>query len=186
MSFSLTNQFLIAMPGLNDPNFSRTVTLICEHTEDGALGFVINQPTDIPVAELLSQQEITFETDNPLAEAPLYSGGPVETQRGFILHSPEMKWETTMEVDESFCLTSSRDVIEAAVAGEGPKSCMFILGYAGWAAGQLEQELAENAWLTTEADQSIVFNLPFEQRWQAAAEKLGVDLSLLNSTAGHA
>lgn len=186
MSFSLANQFLIAMPGLNDPNFDRTVTLICEHNEDGALGFIINQPTDIPLSELLDQQGIAYDQKDLSSDTPLYSGGPVENERGFILHSGEREWEATMRVADDYCITASRDIIEDIMANKGPKHYMFILGYAGWGGGQLEQEIADNAWLTTTASPNITFDMPTPKRWDAAAKQLGVDLSLLNATAGHA
>jgi len=186
MSFSLANQFLIAMPGMHDPNFSRSVTLICEHNEQGALGFVINNPIDMTVGELFTQQNIPFSPDNKISQQPLYIGGPVESERGFILHSPENSWESTMKVDDSFGVTTSRDILEDSASGAGPEKALFILGYAGWGAGQLENELSDNAWLTTPADPEIVFDLPVEQRWRAAAGKIGIDLDLMNANPGHA
>lgn len=186
MTLQLTNQFLIAMPNLADPNFSETLTLVCEHNDNGALGFVINRPAGIPLSDLLEQQGLTFSPAPGITDAPLYQGGPVDTDRGFILHSPEKEWATTMKVSDAFAITSSRDIIESALAGEGPKDIMYLLGYAGWAAGQLEEEIADNTWLTTEASADIVFHTPVEQRWRKAAGQLGIDLSLLNPGAGHA
>ena len=174
------------MPNLADPNFSETLTLICEHNNNGALGFVINRPTGIPLSDLLEQQEMAFSPTPGVTDAPLYQGGPVDIDRGFILHSPEKQWATTMQVNDEFSITSSRDIIEAVLHAEGPKDIMYLLGYAGWAPGQLEEEIADNAWLTTRASADIVFHTPIEQRWKKAANQLGIDLNLLNPDAGHA
>ncbi len=182
----LAGHFLIAMPGMLDVNFSETLTLLCEHNAQGALGFVVNRPTELTLAELFEQQGVEFDPDSPVARQPLYAGGPVETERGFILHSPERRWEATMPVDEHFAITASRDIIEACARGEGPRHFLFLLGYAGWGPGQLEREMAENAWLSTPADPRIVFELPPAERWQAAARQMGIDLTLLNPDAGHA
>lgn len=182
----LSNHFLIAMPGMSDNNFLETLTLVCEHNAAGALGFVVNRPIQIPVAELLQQQSIEFEASSALAQRSLYSGGPVEPERGFVLHSAEKSWSTTMPVGNHYSITASRDIIESSINGEGPEKSLFLLGYAGWAPGQLEQEVSANTWLTAQADPDILFDLPAEQRWRAAATRLGVDLSLLNSSAGHA
>lgn len=183
---SLANQFLIAMPQLADPNFSRTLTLICEHTEEGALGLVVNRSLDLRVAQLL--EHMSLEThDSELAQQPVYYGGPVEMERGFVLHRPVGAWESTITLSETVGLTASRDIIQAMASGEGgPADAMIMLGYAGWGAGQLETELAENTWLTLPADESILFEEPLPTRWQAAATRLGVDLTLLSSDAGHA
>lgn len=186
MNFSLANQFLIAMPGMQDPYFTKSVTLICEHSEKGALGFVINQPTQLTVSELLSQQNIEFDPEIEISEWPLYSGGPVDPERGFILHSSEKSWETTMRIGDAFGITSSKDIIEDSVSGQGPDKSLYILGYSGWEAGQLEQEISDNAWLTIPADPNIIFNLPAEKRWRSAASEIGVDLDLINLGVGHA
>ena len=186
MDLELSNHFLIAMPQMADPNFSQTLTLICEHNDLGALGFIINRPTEVPVSELFSQQNMKVSDKNPLLSSALYAGGPVETERGFILHSTEKTWATTLSVSDSFAITASLDIIEATAAGDGPKDNLFILGYSGWGPGQLEQEITDNAWLTSEADADIVFKLPAEDRWKAAADELGVDLNLINPYAGHA
>lgn len=186
MSLQLTSHFLIAMPGMADTNFSKTLTLICEHNEQGAMGFVINRPMDVPVTELFSQQQIVIDNDSVIASLLLYAGGPVETERGFILHSPEKSWSTTMQVSDQFSISASRDIVEDTASGEGPEKLLFLLGYAGWGPGQLESEITENAWLTTAADPNVVFDLPWESRWRAAASQLGIDLSLLNPDAGHA
>ncbi len=180
-----TEHRLIARPSLADPNFSRTVTLICEHSEHGALGVVINRPTEVRLSELLDHLEIKTTDVNALA-MPVYAGGPVQLDRGFILHSPLGDWQSTLKINPKLGLTTSLDILAAVAAGEGPKHNLIALGYAGWGAGQLEQEIAENAWLTVPSDTKILFDLPVEHRWQAAAQKLGVDLTLMAGDAGHA
>lgn len=186
MSLELSNHFLIAMPGMADPNFSETLTLICEHSDQGTLGFIVNRPTEVPVSELFSQQNITISTETALLSSWLYAGGPVNTERGFILHSTEKSWASTLSVGDNFGITASLDIIEATAAGNGPENGLFLLGYAGWGPGQLEQEITANAWLTSPADPEIVFKLPAGDRRKAAAGRLGIDLALLNPDAGHA
>ncbi len=181
----LSNHLLIAMPNLRDPNFSQTVTLICEHNEQGALGIVINRPTDLNLGDLYEHLQIPT-SEAPAADAPVYSGGPVQVDHGFVLHEPVGEWEATLVIHEELGLTTSRDILVATAEGRGPDRCLIALGYAGWGAGQLEQEIADNAWLTVPNDLGIVFDLPPERRWQAAAEKLGIDLNLLSGNAGHA
>jgi putative transcriptional regulator len=182
---NLTNHFLIAMPSLEDENFSRSVTLICEHNEEGALGIVINRPTDFTLGELLQQMELIEDADR-FSETTIYSGGPVQVEHGFILHQPVGHWEHSLPITDDLALTTSRDLLEAITHGERPTELLVALGYAGWGAGQLEYELGENAWLTTPADTDILFKLPVEKRWQAAASKLGIDLNLLSGDMGHA
>lgn len=187
MSFttSLTNHFLIAMPGLRDPNFSRTVTYICEHTDHGAMGIVINRPMDIRLGEVLSQLDI--ETDDPrVRDATVYLGGPVQPDRGFVLHTSGEPFDSTLPITPDISVTTSRDVLEAIAAGRGPQQCLVALGYAGWAGGQLEEEMSANSWLSGPADDGIIFRLPDDARWLAAAQLLGVDLNLLSGEAGHA
>jgi len=186
MNLELSNHFLIAMPRMADHNFSETLTLICEHNDQGALGFIVNRPTNVLVRELFDQQNIEVNLENSLLSSALYAGGPVETERGFILHSSEKTWATTLSVGDSFGITASLDIIEATAAGNGPENNLFLLGYAGWGPGQLEQEITANAWLTSKADADIVFKLPAEERWKAAADGLGIDLNLINPDAGHA
>jgi len=187
MSFStsLTNHFLIAMPGLQDPNFSRTVTYVCEHTEQGAMGIVINRPMDIRLGEVLSQLEIESQ-DPAVLDTFVYLGGPVQTERGFVLHSAGQSFESTLCVTPEICVTTSRDVLEAIADGRGPARKLIALGYAGWGGRQLEDEMSANAWLSGPADEEIIFRLPADARWQAAANLLGVDLNLLSGEAGHA
>jgi len=182
---SLKNQLLIAMPNLADPNFFHTVTYICDHGDSGAMGIVINRPTDIKVREVLEQMEIDVSTEEPAQEA-VYVGGPVEEQRGFVLHTGVRRWDSTLKVTDDVSVTTSRDILEAMARGEGPAKSLIALGYAGWGAGQLEQEMLENAWLTVPAEKAILFDLPPTQRWEAAARLLGVDLSLLSGDTGHA
>ncbi len=182
---SLTNHFLIAMPGLADPNFSHTVTYICEHDEEGAMGIIINRPMDMRLGEILGHMGI--EASRPgIAERPVLQGGPVQPERGFVLHEPLGEWEATLRVTDRIGVTASQDILRAIAQDAGPERSLVALGYAGWGAGQLEQELADNAWLSGPATADIVFDVPFEQRWQAAATLIGVDLNLISGDAGHA
>jgi putative transcriptional regulator len=182
---SLKNQLLIAMPTLEDPNFARTVTYICEHGEHGAMGIVLNRPTDLRLADVLQHMEIEGGM-GAAGEQIVYLGGPVEEERGFVLHTHTDPWDSTLAVDEDISITTSRDILEAMARGTGPRRTLVALGYAGWGAGQLEREMQQNAWLSGPADQSILFELPADQRWEAAARLLGVDLHLLSTDAGHA
>jgi putative transcriptional regulator len=182
---SLSNHFLVAMPGLLDPNFSHAVIYICEHTEEGAMGLVVNNPLDIPLSQVFEQ----FEIDYPPAvgEQPLLSGGPVQTGRGFVLHRPtEREWESTLAISNDISLTASKDIIPDIAREQGPNDLIITLGYSGWGSGQLEEELADNAWLTVPGDANIVFNVPFDQRAHAAVAIIGIDLNQLSINAGHA
>lgn len=180
----LKNHLLIAMPTLRDPNFERTVTYICEHNNDGAMGIVINRPTDILLAEVFEQMEI--KADSPARDDKVFVGGPVEEQRGFVLHTGPSRWESSLTVDTDVSVTTSRDILEAMAQGKGPANTLLALGYAGWSPGQLEQEMLDNAWLTGPADKRILFELPPAQRWEAAARLLGVDMALISNQSGHA
>jgi len=184
-STSLTNHFLIAMPGLQDPNFARTVTYVCEHTEQGAMGIVINRPLDVTLGELLAQLEIPTRIPG-VREISVYHGGPVQTDRGFVLHSAGHSYDSTLNINAEISVTTSRDVLEAIARGEGPERSLIALGYAGWGSGQLEQEMSANAWLNGPASNEIIFHMDPGARWQAAAHLLGVDLNLLSVEAGHA
>lgn len=184
-STNLTNQFLIAMPGLMDPNFYQTVTYICAHNDEGAMGIVINRPLDMALGDVLEQMDME-PSDNRVNELPVYHGGPVHTDRGFVLHEPLSTWESSINVNDAVGVTTSRDVLQAIARGGGPKESLVALGYAGWGAGQLEQEMLENAWLSGPADVNVIFKTPCEQRWQTAADLLGVDLNLLSTDIGHA
>jgi len=182
---SLRNHFLIAMPTLVDPNFSHTVTYLCEHNEEGAMGIVINRHMPITLAEVLEQMAI--EPSSKLdTDVPVHEGGPVQPEHGFVIHSPVGAWESSLSITDEIALTTSRDILAAIGHNEGPRKYLIALGYAGWGAGQLEQELAQNVWLSGPATSEILFDLPLEERWAAAAAQLGIDLSLLSSEIGHA
>jgi putative transcriptional regulator len=180
-----TNQFLVAMPGMNDPNFAQTVTLVCDHGPQGALGIVINRPLGMTLGEVFGQLGLDA-THSRVASDPVLQGGPVQTDRGFVLHTPGPTWDSTLAVSEQLHLTTSRDIVDALARGEGPSEALFALGYAGWDAGQLEAEVAQNAWLTVPADARLVFGTPLAERWQAAGRLLGINLLHLSSDAGHA
>ena len=182
---SLTNQLLIAMPGMLDPNFSTTVTLVCEHNDDGALGIVINRPTSLKLGGLFEQLELA-DADPEVAEQPVMSGGPVGIERGFVLHRASHSYESTLEVSTDLRLTLSRDIIDAMALGDGPEDTLVALGYAGWEAGQLEGEMLANSWLNVPATPEIVFETPFDKRWDSAARTLGIDIASLPTDAGHA
>lgn len=184
-STTLTNQFLIAMPGLADPNFFHTVTYICAHNQDGAMGIIINRPLGLILNDVLEQMEIRAENYN-IGETPIYQGGPVQSDRGFVLHKPIQKWEYCIEISDDIGIATSRDILKAIADGKGPENSFIALGYAGWAAGQLEQEIKENAWLNAPADSGIIFNTPVEQRWAAAAALAGIDIEKLSNNVGHA
>ena len=184
-SNSLSNHFLIAMPTLDDPNFHHTTTYICEHNEEGALGVVINRPLEIQLGEILRHMDITTD-DETIQNQTIYMGGPVQSDRGFVLHEPIGNWEATLKVTDTIGITSSRDILADIALGKGPDHAIITLGYAGWGAGQLEQELAANTWLSGPASSKIVFDTPSEQRWLAAAALLGIDLNLISSDSGHA
>ncbi len=184
-ALDLTNHFLIAMPTLMDPNFHQTVTYICAHGPEGAMGIVINRPLGIDLAEVLSQMDLEPSTPD-IGARPVFEGGPVQTDRGFVLHRPASTWNSTIEVNAELGVSTSRDILEAMARGEGPVDTLVALGYAGWGAGQLERELAENAWLSGPADLDIVFRAAPEARWRAAARLLGVDLAMLSHDVGHA
>lgn len=185
MTANLTHHLLIAMPAMADPHFSRTVTYIAEHNEQGALGIILNRPIDLTLGKLFERVELSL--DNPeLATRPVFFGGPVQTDRGFVLHSPVGDWHSTLRVNDAIALTSSRDVLQSLASGGPPSRVIVALGYAGWTAGQLEQEMLDNAWLTVPADMDIVFDTPPEQRFAAALQRLGINPTHLSETAGHA
>lgn len=173
------------MPSMADPNFSRSLTYICEHSERGALGVVVNRPLDMTLAALFAKIDIPLAS-RALAAMPVYFGGPVQGDRGFVLHQPPGEWRSSVNVKGRVGLTTSRDILESVGRDEGPGRFLVSLGYAGWEAGQLEHELGRNAWLTVEADPSVIFDLPPEERLAAAMELLGVDFARLQGAAGHA
>lgn len=182
---NLTNHFLIAMPGLQDSNFFHTVTYICEHNEDGAMGIVLNRPTDLQLNDILEQLDIS-PSPQAAGTQTVYIGGPVQTDRGFVLHSSDREWDSTLCITPQISVTTSRDILESIAEEKGPGKTFVALGYAGWGQGQLEDELSANAWLSGPAEESIIFELPAEKRWAAAADLLGVDLNLLSGEVGHA
>ncbi|MEA5445258.1 YqgE/AlgH family protein [Gammaproteobacteria bacterium AB-CW1] len=182
----LNGHFLIAMPALGDPNFHHTVTLICEHGPEGALGIIINRPLeDIHLGDVLEQLELG-EAQTGIGNQPLFQGGPVEQERGFVVHQPLGDWEASLDLGNDLGVTSSRDILAAIADGKGPEKSFVALGYAGWGAGQLEQEISENAWLSSPAEARILFDVPPAQRWRESARAMGVDLSRLSDQSGHA
>ena len=184
-SYNLTGHFLIAMPQLDDGFFNHAVTYICEHDDTGSFGIIINQPTDNTLKEVVLEMKIDSD-DNYDDKQTIYIGGPVDQGRGFILHRPVGEWQSSLKVTDNIALTTSKDILNAIVNNEGPEDSIVALGYAGWAAGQLENEMAANTWLSCPADEQIIFDTPIEERWKAAAKLIGIDLSLLSSDAGHA
>jgi len=181
---SFRHQFLIAMPGLVDSYFGGTVIYLCEHNADGAMGLVINRPSELSLGELLTQVGLDIR-GAPSTQAVL-EGGPVARERGFILHSADRRYEASLEVTDGLVLTASREALAAIATGEGPAQFLVALGFAGWGPGQLEQELKENVWLTCPVDTAVLFDVPFEQRVVRAAAVLGIDFNLLSGQAGHA
>ena len=180
----LNNQFVIAMPGLSDPNFFHSVTYMCQHNEAGALGLVVNRLTDMKLGEIFRQMNIAV-TAHDASEVFVYAGGPVQQERGFVLHTPCGSWDNTLAISEAVSLTTSRDVIEAIADGKGPEQYLVALGYAGWGEGQLEQEMLANAWLNTPYNKSVLFDTPIDLRWQKAGEQIGIDIHQLTIQAGH-
>jgi putative transcriptional regulator len=185
VAIDLTHHFLIAMPNMVDPYFAKSLTYICEHTDQGALGVVINRPIDLSLQALFERINLKLEP-RELHDLPVYFGGPVQTDRGFVLHQPVGEWHSTLKVRNSLGLTTSKDILEAVGKGSGPAKMLVTLGYSGWAAGQLEHELGQNAWLTVEAGEQIIFELPAEEKLPAAMELLGVDFASLSEDTGHA
>jgi putative transcriptional regulator len=188
-SINLTNHFLIAMPNMADPYFAKTLTYVCEHNDQGALGIVVNRPIDMTLQALFERLSLKLK-DQACADAPIYFGGPVQTDRGFVLHLPAGEWQSTLKVScgvrDALGLTTSKDILEAVGRGEGPSKMLVSLGYSGWSAGQIEHELKQNAWLTVEAKDAIIFDLPADERLAAAMNLLGLDYARLADQAGHA
>jgi putative transcriptional regulator len=182
---SLTSHFIIAMPGLMDENFNQAVTFICEHDNNGTFGIIINRESEISLDDVMQQMKIPFHPDKANA-GQVFTGGPVQANRGFVLHRPIGNWDSSLIVNDSIALTTSRDILEAIAENRGPDENIITLGYAGWGPGQLEQEMADNTWLSCPAEEQIIFNTPIEERWQAAANLIGVDLQLMSNDAGHA
>ncbi|NVK22572.1 MAG: YqgE/AlgH family protein [Kangiellaceae bacterium] len=182
---SLADHLLIAMPNLEDPFFGRSVTYICEHSSEGALGIVLNSPLEATYAELFSH--LKFATlDTPDLQNKLLAGGPVSPERGFILHSPIGNWDSSLTVTDEIALSTSEDILTAIALNQGPDKARIALGYAGWEKGQLEKEIEENSWLFVKASESLLFETPVDQIWQKATQLLGIDWTQLSSQEGHA
>ena len=191
-SINLTNQFLIAMPGTGDGPFAGTVVYMCEHTDKGALGLVINKPIDITLKNLFEKVDLSLDREE-FAAMPVYFGGPVQTERGFVLHErvqgpadEEAVYNSSLKVEGGLEMTTSKDVLEAISSGSGPKKVLVTLGYSGWAAGQLEEEMSRNGWINVEAEPGIIFDTPVGERYDKALSLLGIDAVMLSSDAGHA
>lgn len=181
----LTNQFLIAMPAMTDSNFAQTVTFIWEHNADGALGIIINRPLQMRLYDVFEQLKMPT-AEGVYGHQQVLQGGPVQTDRGFVVHEAGGKWEHTRQVSPRLQVTTSPDILNAMARGSGPDTALVALGYAGWSAGQLENELAQNAWLTVPCDERILFDTPYEHRWRAAGRLLGIDLATISDQVGHA
>jgi putative transcriptional regulator len=181
----LTNQLLIAMPAMSDPNFAQSVALVCDHGPRGALALIVNKPLPMRLGEVFEQLEIEIP-NGPVTERPVLRGGPMQTDRGFVVHTAEGQWDSTLRVSEQLHVTTSRDVLAAIARGDGPGDAIVALGYAGWDGGQLEDEIRSNAWLNAPVDRGILFDLPYEDRWEAAARLLGVDLARISPLSGNA
>ena len=184
-SVDLSGHFLMAMPGMVEGDLAGSVIYVCEHSDRGALGLVINRPIDLSLSNLLEKVELEHGHIKD-EDLPVYFGGPVQTDRGFVLHKPAGQYSSSLHLGETLALTTSRDVLQAVASGEGPEKILVTLGYAGWGAGQLEQELAQNAWLSVPAQESIIFETPAESRYPAAIRLLGFDPAMLTGSAGHA
>jgi len=182
---NLTGHFLIAMPAMADPYFAKALAYICEHNEQGAMGIVINRPIDMSMNDLFEQVSLEVQ-DETLGKSPVFFGGPVHVDRGFVLHQPVGQWQSSLVISGSTALTTSKDILEASANGQGPEKMLVTLGYAGWAAGQLEDELAHNAWLTVAAEDAVIFDMPSEVKLAAAMNLLGIDFASLSEGAGHA
>ncbi len=181
---SLKDHFLIAMPNLMDPNFYHSVSYIIEHNEEGAMGMVINQPLEVNLNALFKHLEIET-TEGFTGEKKIMAGGPVQAERGFIVHSPSGNWESSLKINDEIAVTTSKDILTAISKDQGPEDVEIILGYAGWSAGQLDQEILDNSWLSVPSTPEILFHTPIQQRWKAAAQLIGIDISQLSTEAGH-
>ncbi|MCF2862345.1 MULTISPECIES: YqgE/AlgH family protein [Pseudoalteromonas] len=183
---SLTNHFLVAMPSLQEPFFKHAVAYICEHNDEGAMGLVINQPIDVTVGELLDKIDIDNDKNQQAAGRQVFAGGPVKTDRGFVLHTPKPGYASSQSLSSEIMITTSKDVLASLTTEDAPEQFIITLGYAGWSEGQLEQELLENSWLIMEADPEVIFNTPINERWHKALELMGIDANKLSLEAGHA
>ena len=182
---SLSGQLLVAMPHMEDPRFARTVIYMCAHSDDGAMGLVVNRPIDSMRFDALLDH-LNLQANMAPPDLPIHFGGPVESSRGFVLHSSDLVQESTLLIDDDVALTATTEMLQAIANDRGPERCVLALGYAGWGAGQLDQEIQDNGWLLVPADNQLIFSLDNEEKWEAAMTKLGIDLTLLSSEAGHA
>lgn len=178
----LRDHFLIASPYLEDPRFQGTVIYICEHSDEGALGLVLNRPLKVPLGDILGQLDL----DGSELDIPVMGGGPVQPERGFVLHNPGSRWQHSVSISEQVALTTSRDILEAIGLGQGPETYLVALGYSGWGEGQLEDELSSNSWLVCRADPDVLFITEWQQRYAAVLDSMGIDLTRLSQTVGHA
>lgn len=181
----LANQLLIAAPAMDDPHFARTVALICQHDDDGAMGVVINRPSEYTLGEIFQQMGIA-SADSELRGQRVLAGGPVHPERGFVVHDGGRSWDSSLAIAEGLSVTTSRDVLEAMARGEGPEHAVVALGCAGWGAGQLEFELSGSSWITAPSDNEVLFHMPLDARWQAAAGQIGIDLMRMADYSGNA
>ena len=181
----LANQLLVALPALDDPHFARSVALICQHDGDGAMGVVVNRSSEYTLGDVFEQMGIEG-ADDALRGQPVLAGGPVHPERGFVLHDGDRRWDSSLPIADGLFVTTSRDVLEAMARGDGPARATVALGCAGWGAGQLEHELTEHSWLTVPADAELLFETPLDDRWQAAAGRIGVDMTRIADHSGHA
>lgn len=184
-NLSLAHHFLLAMPNMADPLFANSLVYVCEHGKHGAMGIIVNKPSGIMLAQLLEQVTLPIPDDG-LSHLPIHFGGPIQPDRGFVLHTPVGSWQSSLLVTDEIALTTSKDVLSAVSTGEGPKQLLVSLGYSGWSAGQLEEEIAQNAWLTVPASGHILFDMVPSERYYAAMSSLGIDPSLLSGEVGHA
>ena len=183
---NLTNQFLVATPQMHEPQFERSVIYVCQHDNSGAMGIVVNRSTNAKLSEIFSQLEIEFSQSNHLND-PVFAGGPVHPENGFVLHRPIGEWKSSMVVTDRIAVTTSKDILEALAQNDGPQECIISLGYAGWEKSQLEAEVGRNDWFVVQGDESLIFDVPVEARWEAAVKMMGVsDLSKLSLFSGHA
>ena len=180
----LENQLLIAMPGLLDPYFNQTVTLICQQNENGCFGLTINRPTQVTIDELFDQLEIP-NTNESVKGKLAFSGGPVQSEQGFVIHDADNKWENTIKINEEIAVTASRDILFDIAKGDGPDNFILTLGCASWAPGQMEAEFKSNSWLNCDADKKILFNTPYDKCWNGAVDALGIDIGFMSEVAGH-
>ncbi|MEP0356762.1 MAG: YqgE/AlgH family protein [Paraglaciecola sp.] len=183
---SLQNYLLIATPSMEDPYFTRTVTYICEHNESGAMGLVINQPVGMELKELVNQVDENAEVIDAKANEIVLAGGPVSQDRGFILHTSQPGWSSSLTMTPEIMVTTSKDIISSLGNAQAPEKSLVILGYAGWSAGQLEEEIQTNSWLMVEADTELLFDVPIHKKWETAVHRLGVDVWQLGPDVGHA